>query len=303
MLKERLIRSKCYLRYGYLFFMRIPNNENDEFSKKINGYFAEIQNIYLQSLKPYLTMREAKVMLQDGSITNSSTFDPKAVIEFYRSFLKSLKNWEVGDIQETTGETNRIYCQISTSRDNYTLKGYFGIQFNILPYYVPDKQVIQIQRELFELSIKNSTILESVANLGNNTIKKELKNMSLDDLKFEDLFERLLQDQELTVKLENRIKKIERLYPELDGAEKRKNSLISELDNLIIKLYQISPNLIDYNRLMQGEEGIIVYFDIETRADTKGKNSNKTVNFLQINSQAKTTIIELFEEIISGLRN
>jgi hypothetical protein len=283
--------------------MRIPNNENDDFSKKMNGYFTEIQNIYLQSLIPYLTMREAKVMLQDGSVTNSSTFDPKAVIAFYRSFLKSLKNWQVSDIQETTGESNRIYCQISTSRDNYTLKGYLGIQFNILPYYVPDKQVIQIQKELFELSIKNSTILESVANIGNNTIKKELKNMSLDDLKFEDLFERLLNDQELTVKLEDRIKKIKKLNPELDAAEKRKNSLISALDNLIIKLYQISPNLIDYNRLMQGEDGIIVYFDIETRANTKGKNSNKTVNFLHMKPQAKTTIIELFDEIISALSN
>jgi hypothetical protein len=277
--------------------MRIPNNENDDFSKKLNGYYADIENIYLESMKPHLTTREVDVMLQDGTITKSSTFDPESVIGFYRSFLKDLKNWEVSNIQEITEESNRIYCQISTNLDNYAIRGYFGIQFNVLPYYKPDKQVIQIQRELFDLSVKNSTLLESAANIGNNAIKQELKNMALDKLEFEDLFERLLQNQELIVRLEDKIKNVERLYPELDGAEKKKNSLILGLDNLIIKLYQISPTLIDYNRLMQGEEGIIVYFDIETKVDTKRKNSNKSVNIERMKSPTKKKISELFKEI------
>jgi hypothetical protein len=282
--------------------MRIPNNESDNFSKKLNDYFVEIENFYQQSLMPCLAMREVNVMLQDGSVTKSSTFDPKLVLGYYRTFLKGLKNWEVSDIQETTGESNRIYCQIFSSQDNYTIKGYFGIQFNILPYYKLDKQVIQIQKKLFDLSIKNSTVMDSVANIGNNTIKQELKNMALDDLKFEDLFEKILENQELIVNLEDKIKKIERSYPELDKAEEMKNSMILELENLVIKLYQISPNLIDYNRLMQGEEGIIVYFDIGTKANLKGKNSNKEINFAQMKPHTKARISELFEEIISGLR-
>jgi hypothetical protein len=283
--------------------MRIPNRENDDFSKKLNGHFAEIENIYLQSIKRYLTTREVNVMLQDGSVTKSSTFDPESVIGFYGSFLKELKNWKVSDIQETTGDSNRIYCQIFTNLDNYAIKGYFGIQYNVLPYYKPDKQVIQIQKELFDLSIKNSTLLESVANISNNTIKQELKHMALDDLEYEDLFERLLQNQELIVKLEDKIKNVERLYPELDGAEKKRSSLTYELDKLIIKLYQISPTLIDYNRHMQGEEGIIVYFDIETLDKKRGKNSDKTVNFARMRPDTKEGISELFEEIISGLRD
>lgn len=282
--------------------MRIPNNESDNFSKKLNDYFVEIENFYQQSLMPCLAMREVNVMLQDGSVTKSSTFDPKLVLGYYRTFLKGLKNWEVSDIQETTGESNRIYCQIFSSQDNYTIKGYFGIQFNILPYYKLDKQVIQIQKKLFDLSIKNSTVMDSVANIGNNTIKQELKNMALDDLKFEDLFEKILENQELIVNLEDKIKKIERSYPELDKAEEMKNSMILELENLVIKLYQISPNLIDYNRLMQGEEGIIVYFDIGTKANMKGKNSSKVINFAQMKPHTKARISELFEEIISGLR-
>lgn len=284
--------------------MRIPNKEDDDFGKKLNGFFDEIQDAYLQGIRPSLTTTEINVMLQDGSVTKSTTFDPQSVIGFYRSFLRDLKNWNVGDIQETTGELNRTYCQILANLDNYTIKGYFGIQFNILPYYKPDKQVIQIQKELLDLSAKNSSSLESVANTGNNTIKQELKNMSLDDLEFGDLFERLLQNQELIGKLEDKIKSVEKLYPELDGAEKKKNSLIYELDNLIMKVYQISPNLIDYNRLMQGEEGLIVYFDIETKVNAKSKNiSNKSVNFGRMKSPAKKRISELFKEIIVVLNN
>jgi hypothetical protein len=283
--------------------MRIPNKENDDFSKKLNGYFAEIQNIYFESIKPHLTTREVNVMLQDGSVTKSSTFDRESVIGFYRSFLKELKNWEVSDIQETAGDSNRIYCQIFSDLDNHAIKGHFGIQYNVLPYYKPDKQVIQIQKELFDLSAKNSTLMESIANTGNNTIKEELKKMALDDLEFEDLFERLLQNQELIVKLEDKIKNVERLYPELDGADKKRSSLIYELDNLMIKLYQISPTLIDYNRLMQGEEGIIVYFDFETLDKKKGKNSSKTVDFVHMKPNTKKRISEQFEEIISRLRD
>jgi hypothetical protein len=281
--------------------MRIPNKENDDFSKKVNGYFIDIEDIYLKSIKPYLTTREVNVMLQDGSVTKSSTFDPESVIGFYRSFLKDLKNWEIRDIQENTGDSSRIFCQISTNLDNYIIKGYFGIQFHVLPYYKLDKQVIQIQKELFDLSVKNSTLSESVANIGNSTIKQELKDMALDDLQFEDLFERLLQNQELIAKIEDKIKNVEILYPELDGAENKKSSLIFELENLIIKLYQVSPILIDYNRLMQGEEGIIVYFDIETNVDGKGKKSNKSVNFAQMKSLTKESIFELFKEINSVL--
>lgn len=284
--------------------MRIPNKVEDDFAKKLNEYFVVIEDAYLQSMKPALTTTEVNVMLQDGSVTKSMTFDPQSVIGFYRSFLKDLKNWEVGNIQETTGELNRIYCQISADLDIYVVKGFFGIQHNILPYYKPDKQVIQIQKELIDLSTNNSSQLESVANIGNNTIKQELKNMELDDLKFEDLFERLLENQDLMSKLEDKIKNVEKLYPELEGAEKKNTSLIYELENLIMKVYQVTPILIDYNRLMQGEEGIIVYFDIEPKVDAKAKRSpNKTVNFSRMTPPTKQRIGELFKEISTALNN
>jgi len=284
--------------------MRIPNNADNDFAKKLNQQFAEIEDTYLQSMKPSLTTTEVNVMLQDGSVTKSETFDPQLVLGYYRSFLKYLKNWEIGDIQETTGELNRIYCQISANLDSYVVKGFFGIQYHILPYYKPDKKVIQIQKELIDLSTNNSSQLESVANIGNNTIKQELKNMALDDLEFEDLFERLLDNQDLISKLEDKIRNVEKIYPELEGAEKKMKSLIYELENLVMNVYQVSPILIDYNKLMQGEEGIIVYFDIEPGVDPKAKkSSSKTVDFSRIKPPMQNRIVELFNEISPALNN
>jgi hypothetical protein len=284
--------------------MRIPNNADNDFAKKLNQCFAEIEDVYLQSMKTSLTTTEVNVMLQDGSVTKSETFDPQLVLGYYRSFLKDLKNWEISDVQETTGELNRIYCQISANLDGYVIKGYFGIQYNILPYYKPDKQVIQIQKELFDLATNNSSQLESVANIGNNTIKQELKNMALDNLEFGDLFEKLLENQDLISKLEDKIRKIEKIYPELEGAEKKRNSLIYELDNLVMKVYQVTPILIDYNKLMQGEEGLIVYFDIEPVVDPKTKkSSNRTIDFSRMMPPIKKKIAELFKEIGPALKN
>jgi hypothetical protein len=284
--------------------MRIPNNTDNDFAKKLNQYFAEIEDVYLQSMKTSLTTTEVNVMLQDGSVTKSETFDPQLVLGYYRSFLKDLKNWKISDVQETTGELNRIYCQISANLDGYVIKGYFGIQYNILPYYKPDKQVIQIQKELFDLATNNSSQLESVANIGNNTIKQELKNMALDNLEFGDLFEKLLENQDLISKLEDKIRKIEKIYPELEGAEKKRNSLIYDLDNLVMKVYRVTPILIDYNKLMQGEEGLIVYFDIEPVVDPKTKkSSNRTIDFSRMMPPIKKKIAELFKEIGPALKN
>jgi hypothetical protein len=284
--------------------MRIPNNIDNDFAKKLNQHFAKIEDVYLQSMKQALTTTEVNVMLQDGSVTKSMTFDPQLVVGYYRSFLKDLQNWEVGDIQETTGELNRIYCQISVNLDSYVVKGFFGIQYHILPYYKPDKKVIQIQKELIDISTNNSSQLESVANIGNNAIKQELKNMSLDDLAFEDLFETLLDNQDLIGKLEHKIRNVEKIYPELEGAEKKMKSLIYELENLVMKVYQVSPILIDYNKLMQGEEGIIVYFDIEPGVDPKAKkNSSKTVDLSRIKPPMQNRIVELFNEIGPALKN
>ena len=71
--------------------MRIPNKVEDDFAKKLNESFVEIEDFYLQSMKPSLTTTDVNVMLQDGSVTQSVTFDPQSVMRFYRSFLKELK--------------------------------------------------------------------------------------------------------------------------------------------------------------------------------------------------------------------
>ena len=62
------------------------------------------------------------------------------------------------------------------------------------------------------------------------------------------------------------------------GWRDKVSELLSELNNLLIKFYQTSPVLIDYNRLMQGEEGITNYFDIEVIKKNKKMKRRESIH-------------------------
>ena len=54
------------------------------------------------------------------------------------------------------------------------------------------------------------------------------------------------------------------------------------------KFYQTSPVLIDYNRLMQGEEGITNYFDIEViKKNKKMKRREAFIDTIKMPKEAK----------------
>ncbi|MDQ3852992.1 MAG: hypothetical protein M3299_09180, partial [Thermoproteota archaeon] len=66
----------------------------------------------------------------------------------------------------------------------------------------------------------------------------------------------------------------------------KKSELLSELNDLLMKFYHTSPVLIDYNRLMQGEEGITNYFDIEVLKNTKTKRREALLDTTKILKEA-----------------
>jgi hypothetical protein len=59
---------------------------------------------------------------------------------------------------------------------------------------------------------------------------------------------------------------------------KKKSALFGELNDLLMELYQTSAVSIDHNRLMQGEEGVTVYFDIEVVKNQKTKKREAFVD-------------------------
>jgi len=80
----------------------------------------------------------------------------------------------------------------------------------------------------------------------------------------DELFKNLLEDEGLYGDLVKKAESIESGFPQFLDIDYRRRLLFKELENLVIELHQVSPVLIDYNKLMQGEVGVVMYVDVGT---------------------------------------
>ena len=273
--------------------MRLPVKDNDDFIEELNSLFESIREKYFEAIKPQVEMKKVNVMLGDGSVTQSDTFEPQKVELFYQQLINSLEGWAITPISRSrTDDLHRLYCQISVQIEKYQLYGYFGIQYHALPYYKVDRHVIDIQKELACLADNATKTFDAISSSGNDMLQKELEKIGYTNMGFEELFTKLFEDQKLTADLEGKASTLESQFPEFEEMHNRKRQLFTELNNLLIEIYQISPVYIDYNKLMQGEEGIVTYFDIETI-------KNKTIRDSHVNS--KTITLNTRKQIVSKL--
>jgi len=101
------------------------------------------------------------------------------------------------------------------------------------------------------------------------------------DLGFQELFEKMFDDEKLVAELDGKAAAVEDQFPQFDELRRKKSALFAELRDLVVELYQISPVSIDHNRLMQGEEGVTTYCDIEV---IKNRNTMKREAFFDTRS-------------------
>jgi hypothetical protein len=290
--------------------MRIPFKSNDYFANELNSAFKNIKNVYFEAVKLQIETKKASVMLGDGTISQSTTFELHKVTTFYHRLINSLGTWITTGVSMTnTEDLHRIYCQISQEVDKYYIYGYFGIQFHALSYYRVNKRVVEIQKELSQIADEATRTFSLLANRGNYLIQNELEKVGYAGLAFDELFTKLFEDQELTADLERKAQSVEKEFPEFEQMRIRKNELLEELNNLLVELYQISPVLIDYNKLMQGEEGIVTYFDVETIRNQKTKKRDPYINTGRITKESTSRIANKLNQVakilreVSGLTN
>src|SRR5919197_219661 len=259
--------------------MRLPIKDNNHFSKNVNFAFENLRSIYLEAIRSQLLMRKVNVMLGDGSIAQSPTFEPEKVTSFFRRLIDSLKGWTTtGILSSNTDDLHRIYCQFTQEVGKYHLHGYFGIQFHALSYYRTDKRIIQIQRELAHIVDKANETFKLISDRGNDMVYKELESTGHAEMGFEEFFLKLFEDKNLLEHLERIALLVEDEFPEFKEMRSRKIELFAELDKLVIQLYQISPVSMDHDKLMQGEEGVVTYFDIEAIKSRKIKERDSYVD-------------------------
>lgn len=284
--------------------MRIPLNGNDEFVSEVNKVVNQITEEFIEFLRPKLKMQKVKVMLGDGTVTSSETFDPTEIRILYSSFLKKLREWVKSDVSDSkTDDLHRLFFQISIIVDKFYIYGYFGIQYHALPFYKVDKKVLEIQKELIKLDQESFERFSSLEVQGNEKIKEELKKNGYEKLDFEELFTLIFEDSLLMSRLEKIALKHENEFPDIAEINKKRENLLLELNEMIIYLYRITPVKIDYNRLIQGEEGVISYFDIEIIKNKKSGIRDTYINTKNIKSNTTNQIVNKLNEVISIIRN
>lgn len=268
--------------------VRAPLKGEDYFCRKVNVSVEKVQEAFLEAVKSAITMSQANAMLGDGTITQADTFDPQNVQKFFQQLGNALEDWTFsGVLKSTTEDMHRLYSTFTKEADKFYVSAYFGIQFHELPYYRVDRRVIEIQKELARIEGRATSVLSKMTDAANTVLATELEKRGYANLGFEELFAKMFDDEKLIEELNEKSAVVESQFTQVGVARDKVSELLSELNNLLIKFYQTSPVLIDYNRLMQGEEGITNYFDIEViKKNKKMKRREAFIDTIKMPKEA-----------------
>lgn len=273
--------------------MRLGIDTSDEFIKNLSEKSNEIQTAYSKKMEKLTSHVSIKAMLGDSTITQTKTFDPMQIQNFYKNISENLQNWNIRDVTMTNNEDiRRIFIKFDSQVGNYLLSGHMSIQFHVLLYYKQDNKVIQYQKELSEIIDRTKTMDSKLGDDSDQFILQKLKELGYTDLNHQNLFEVFFENDELREKIYEEIEKNTDL--DFKKLAKRKMDLFNELDSLLIETYQTSNVLIDDTRLIAGEEGYLCNFDLEFI-----KNKVKEGKFVpkKIPNDVKENLIKKLDEI------
>ena len=267
--------------------MRAPFKGDDYFCSQVNSAAQKVEHAYLETIGPAIAMQKAGAMLGDGTVTQANTFDPQNVQKFYQRLEKSMKGWAFSGIfKSATEDLHRLFCQFTKEAGRYYISGYFGIQFHVLMYYRVERRVIEIQKELAKIADDATSVFKNMTGAADKALAAELEKRGYASMEFQELFTKMFDDEKLVQELDEKASAVESQFPEFEEMGKKKNRLFAELNELLIELYQTSPVIIDYNRLMQGEEGVTNYFDIELVKNKKTKSREAYLDTQKIKRDA-----------------
>ena len=242
--------------------MRLGSNTSEEFSKILNEKNNEIQKLFVNKTSSLIKQVSINAMLGDSTITQTKTFDPMQIKDFFGKILKNLDEWNHQEVSETNNEDiRRIFIKFDIQEGNYLLSGHMSIQFHVLLFYKADNKVIQYQKELSDIIEKTKTMDSKLEDNSDQFILEKLRSLGYKDLDHQQLFEIFFENDEMQNKIYKEIEeKTDSNYKNLIS---RKMQLFNELDNLLMETYQTTNVLIDDTRLVAGEEGILCNFDLE----------------------------------------
>ena len=289
--------------------MRLPINEKEndyKIVKILNSISNDFRSSFETAIKKNLEITQIKVMLADFTITDTSTFDPNKVLNYFfnkEKEIKSLKKCKVVPVQLTkTDELHRIFFQLSLDVERYHFYIYMGIQFHALLFYKIDKNIININNKIRQLEEENSKLKKEVSIRGDQIIKQELEKMGYKEIGNMELFEELFAKQDLSKNLSEKANEVEDRFPQLKQNTRLIETLKKDLENFMIETYQINQASIDSNKLMMGEEGIAFNIDFELIKNKKNRDKTSVIDFSKINDNDINKIQQTFSALIDIIK-
>ena len=277
--------------------MRLGNKTDDEFLIKLNEKNSMIQNIFHEKIEEIAKKYSVDVMMQDGIVKKQDTFDVEKIHQVYDEFAKKLQNWTLEGISSTNDEgIRRNFIKLNTNTDNCRISLHLSIQYHVMLFYQPNYEVMKKQKELSDFMDITKKHESELTEKSDHLILEKLKAAGYKDLDPQNLFEIFYSDDKIREKIMSEIEL--QTDGDLQKISQRKESLLKELDDLLLETYQMEPILIDEARLVTGEEGCVCNIDIE-----RIENDQKTgmFNSDQISSSTKEKISALIDEVLEAI--
>ncbi len=277
--------------------MRLGSKTDDEFLIKLNEKNNQIQNIFHGKIEEIAKKYSVDVMMQDGIVKKQDTFDVEKIHRIYDEFAKKLQNWTLEGISSTNDEgIRRNFIKLNTNTDNCRISLHLSIQYHVILFYQPNYKVMKKQKELSDFMDETKKHEGELTKKSDHLILEKLKAAGYKDLDPQNLFEIFYSDDKIREKIMSEIEL--QTDGDLQKISQRKESLLKELDDLLLETYQMEPILIDEARLVTGEEGCVCNIDIE-----RIENDQKTGLFdsEQVSSSTKEKISILIDEVLEAI--
>jgi hypothetical protein len=277
--------------------MRLGSKTDDEFLIKLNKKNSQIQSIFHEKIKEIAKKHPVDVMMQDGVVKKQETFDVEKIHQVYNELANRLQDWTLDGISSTNDEgIRRNFIKLNTNADDCRISLHLSIQYHVILFYQPNYQVMKKQKELSDFMDETKKHEGELTKKSDHLILKKLRAEGYKDLDPQNLFEIFYSDDKIREKIMSEIEI--QTDGDLQKISQRKESLLRELDDLLLETYQMEPVLIDEARLVTGEEGCVCNIDIEMI-----ENDQKTGLFdsEQVSSSTKEKISTLIDEVLEAI--
>jgi hypothetical protein len=277
--------------------MRLGSKTDDEFLIKLNKKNSQIQSIFHEKIKEIAKKHPVDVMMQDGVVKKQETFDVEKIHQVYNELANRLQDWTLDGISSTNDEgIRRNFIKLNTNADDCRISLHLSIQYHVILFYQPNYEVMKKQKELSDFMDETKKHEGELTKKSDHLILKKLRAEGYKDLDPQNLFEIFYSDDKIREKIMSEIEI--QTDGDLQKISQRKESLLRELDDLLLETYQMEPVLIDEARLVTGEEGCVCNIDIEMI-----ENDQKTGLFdsEQVSSSTKEKISTLIDEVLEAI--